>query len=765
VTAPPVPGAGRFGGLDLRLAVPASVGWLTAAVLVGVPALAGWVAGAAWVAAAVAASRRAALVAACLGAAGLLGIAVAGHEHHRAPPELVHAAENAAVVDGLVRIDEQPSSGRSVAGTLLEFTADGRAWAVAAPVRLVGGLPPVAPGAEVTVTGEVVRGDAGDSAAFVLFARDEARLRASPSGGPGIAADLRESFRSTARALGGDGGALLPGLALGDTSAVGADLEDAMRAGSLSHLTAVSGANCAVVVGLVMGFAGTLRLPLALRVGSALGALGGFVVLVTPEPSVARAAVMGGIVLVAMAGGRPFRGVPVLAAAAGILLVGDPWLSRDFGFLLSVLATGALLVLAGPLAGVLGRWMPLPIAVLLSVPLSAQLVCAPVLVLLDPALPVYGVAANLLAGVAAPAATIAGLGACVLLPLVPPIGTALAQLAWLPAAWIAAVARVAAAAPGATVDWLPGWPGALALAAATGLVLFAILARRGAGQRVAALGSAILLAVVAGAALGGPMLARTGRPANWSYALCDVGQGDALVVRSAGKVAVVDTGPDPRLVADCLRTLGVGTVDLLVLSHFDLDHVGGAEALLGRASRVLTGPPGSPDDERLVADFRAAGATVDEVARGQTGVLGRTRWRVLWPLQRSPFEPGNESSVVLELLPLGDCSDGCISAMLLGDLGEAAQEAMARAGPVPDVELVKVSHHGSADQSATLYRRLSALVGLFPVGENRYGHPTARALGLLRAAGSEVFRSDRDGLVLVAENAAGELQVWTERPG
>jgi competence protein ComEC len=757
--------AGPFGRLDLRLALPAGVGWLTSALLVGAPTIAGWIAAAAWVGAAVAASRRAAMIAVCLGSAGLMAVAILGHEQRRTPPELIGVVAAETTVEAVVRTEEQPSSGRSVTGTLVQLAADGGTWATAVPVRLVGSLPPVALGTDLAATGELVRADAGDQAAFVLFAREELRVLARPSGGLAVAAGLRETFRAVALELGGDGGALLPGLAIGDTSAVDAGLDDALRAASLTHLTAVSGANCAVVVGLVLGIGGALLLPRILRVGAALGALGGFVVLVTPEPSVARAAVMGGIVLLAMAGGRPFRGVPVLAAAALILLVGDPWLSRSFGFVLSVLATGALLVLAGPLAGVLGRWMPTPLAALLSVPLSAQLVCAPVLVLLDPALPVYGVPANLLAGVAAPVATIVGLGACVLLAVAPPVGAALAQLAWFPAAWIAAVARVAAGAPGATVDWLPDWAGAGTLAAATGLCLFAVLAGRGTTQRIAAVASALVLAGVAGAAVGGPLLARTGRPANWSIALCDIGQGDALVLRSAGKVALVDTGPDPRLVTDCLRTLGVGGVDLLLLTHFDLDHVGGAPALLGRVERVIAGPAGAADDERLLEDFRSAGAAVDRVARGDTGVLGRTRWRVLWPPERSPFEPGNESSVVLELLPLGDCTEGCVSAALLGDLGEAAQDAMARAGPVPRVDLVKVSHHGSADQSDALYRRLSAAVGLVGVGENRYGHPTARALGILRSAGTEAFRSDRHGLVLVAEDAAGTLRVWTERTG
>ena len=754
-----------LGRLDLRLAIPAGVAWLTAVLLVGAPALAPWVAAPAWLGAVLAARRRSAAVAVCLGTVGLIAVAVAAHEVRRSPADLVALASAGAQVEAVVRLDEQPGSPRSVAGTLIELSAKRTVWTAAVPVRLVGTLPTAAPGAELAVKAELARAEPGETGAFVLFARDEIRVRAGPPGGLELAAGLRDGFRAATTRLGGDGGALLPGLAIGDTSAVDAGLEDAMRSASLTHLTAVSGANCAVVVGLMMMAGGMLRLARSVRIAAALLALGGFVVLVTPEPSVVRAAVMGAIVLIALAGGRPFRGVPVLAAAALVLLAADPWLARDFGFLLSVLATGALLVLAGPLAVVLGRWMPQPLAALLSVPLSAQAVCAPVVVLLDPSLPLYGVPANLLAGVAAPVATIVGLAGCVLLPVAQPLGAALTQLAWFPSAWIAAVARVAADTPGSTVGWLPGWAGLTALAAATAVTLFAVLARRGRIRRAAAVLSALLIVGATGAAIGGPLLATAGRPANWAYALCDVGQGDALVVRSAGKVAIVDTGPDPALLADCLRTLGIGSVDLLVLTHFDLDHVGGADALLGRVDSVITGPTGSADDERLLTGFRSSGATVTEVVQGQTGRLGSTRWRVLWPPARSPFEPGNQSSVVLELLPLGQCADGCVSAVLLGDLGEAAHDAMMRAGPVPDVELVKVGHHGSADQSAVLYRRLAADVGLIGVGENRYGHPTARALGMLGAAGTDVFRSDRHGLVLVAENPDGRLEVWTERPG
>ncbi|WP_366557265.1 ComEC/Rec2 family competence protein [Pseudonocardia sp. SCN 73-27] len=133
----------------------------------------------------------------------------------------------------------------------------------------------------------------------------------------------------------------------------------------------------------------------------ALLVLVGFVVLVTPEPSVVRAAAMSAIGILALGFGRLTVGIAVLAAAVTALLIADPWLCRSLGFALSTAATAALLVLARPLADGLGRWMPRPLALALAVPTSAQLACGPLIVLIDPHVPLLGVAANLLADPAA----------------------------------------------------------------------------------------------------------------------------------------------------------------------------------------------------------------------------------------------------------------------------------------------------------------------------------------------------------------------------
>ncbi|HQJ35434.1 MAG TPA: ComEC/Rec2 family competence protein, partial [Rhodoglobus sp.] len=628
------------------------------------------------------------------------------------------------------------------------------------PVVVFGPATDAGIGTTVRITGTLTATDPGDDAAFLVFAERPPVVESPPPWYLDWANGLRARFLAQARGLPGDGGDLLAGLAIGDTTDVGGTLDQAMKSSSLSHLTAVSGANCAIVIGLVMVAGAAVGIPRWARVAASLAVLVGFVVLVTPEPSVLRAAVMASLVLATLARGRPVRGIPVLALATICLLAFDPWLARSYGFVLSVLATAGLLLLAGPLARVLERWLPRWLAIVIAVPFAAQLACQPVIILLSATLPTYGVVANVLAAPAAPIATVVGLAACVLLVLIPPLGALLCQLAWLPSAWIAAVAQFFASAPAAQLPWPPGAVGALLLASGTVLAVFAVL-----GRRWAVVALAVAGAVYLGLAGGGRIAQVTGRP-DWQIAACDIGQGDAVFVRSRGELALVDTGPDPALMRRCMTELGIGRVDLLVLTHYDLDHVGGAGALVGRVDRVFVGPSSDPEDDRLRADLVAGGAHVEQVSRGPTGLLGDLRWEVLWPPSRlGSIEPGNPASVTLEFQPVGECASGCLSSIFLGDLGEDAQNRLLAAGPVGTVDVVKVAHHGSRDQSERLYERLHATVGVIGVGaDNGYGHPTDDLLQILARAGTIPERTDLSGLILLAPGAEpGTVRVWSER--
>jgi competence protein ComEC len=409
--------------------------------------------------------------------------------------------------------------------------------------------------------------------------------------------------------------------------------------------------------------------------------------------------------------------------------------------------------------------MPRWLALALAVPLAAQLACQPVIVLLNAALPTYGVIANIMAEPAAPIATVLGLAGSVLLALVPPLGSLVCALAWLPAAWIAAVATFFAGLPAAQLPWPPGAFGVAMLAAVTALALLAVF-WRGRGRRVFALALAIALLGYVGIAGGTRAATLLSRPGDWQIAVCDVGQGDAVLVRSRDQVALIDTGPKPERLDRCLADLGVSRINLLVLTHYDLDHVGGTAAVIGRVDRVFVGPSGDAGDDRLRAELVAGGAALEQVSRGPTGVLGDLRWSVLWPPSRLVgIEPGNPASVTVEFDPVGDCSPGCFSSIFLGDLGERAQNMLLAANPVDAVDVVKVAHHGSADQSEALYERLRAVVGVIGVGvDNGYGHPTQRLLDILARTGTRAERTDRSGMILLAPgDEPHSVRVWTDR--
>lgn len=611
-------------------------------------------------------------------------------------------------------------------------------------------------GARIAVAGSASLADPGERAVLLIALRDGPVLRAPPPGPLAVAAGLREGLHRSVDGLPSPGAGLVPGLAVGDTSAVDPELDAAMKTASLSHLTAVSGANCALVVGAAYALAGVAGARRGTRVIVAAAALTGFVVLVTPEPSVVRAAAMAGVAMVAVLIGRTGPGASVLSLAAVVALIADPWLALSLGFALSAAATGALLLLAGPIADGLARWIPAPLALALAVPLSTQLVCGPLLILIAPAVPVYGVAANLLAAPAAPAATVLGLLAC-LTGGIPVLAQGLAALAWVPAAWIAETARTVAALPGATVAWLEGPAGLLAATACGAAVVVLLSAAAHEWLRRA---SIVLLAVAVGAGLAlgpvGDMLDRLRVPRTWTLAVCDVGQGDAVLVRSSGRVALIDAGPDPAALSACLDRFGISRIDLFVLTHFDLDHRGGAAALDGRVEVALHGPVDDPDARATIRALEEGGARAVQAEAGMTGLLGSASWRVRWPRAAANAYAGNDASVVVEF-----AGGGVPATILLGDLSAEPQTILA--GTIDGrYDVVKVAHHGSADQSAALYEAVGAPVALIPVGENRYGHPRDEVLDILAAGGAAVFRTDLHGPIALWRDG-GVIRVWTDR--
>ncbi len=711
----------------------------------------------------------------------LLQVAAAGHSVLRDRGGVTALAADRASVTAVVVVTGDPVvlDGRDDEvrvlreGTAVVVDARGVRRASGAPVLLTGDESLVQPGwrSSVRVRGRLAPAEPGDDRLAVLAVSGAPVLVEPPGAVASGAERLRAGLRGSLDAAPPDARGLLPGLVIGDTSRTPEDLTAAMQATGMTHLTAVSGSNVAVVTGLVLGLCVLLGVPRRLRPFVALLALAGFVVLARPEPSVVRAAAMGAIGLIGLSRSRRSAGLPVLGAAVVVVLVLDPWLARSFGFALSVVATVGLLLFTRPWGDAVATRLPARLAPLgpaLAVPVAAQAMTAPLVVVLQGSVSTVGVLANFLAAPLVPIATVAGvLAALVSVPW--PRGAEL--VAWVgivPTTLIAEVARWFAQVPGGTLPWPDGATGAVLLAVLTLVVLLTgrALVAQVAGHPVLAIGTAVLVA----AALV-PTRTVTWPPEGWRVVVCDVGQGDAVVLRSgADRAVLVDAGPDPPLVDGCLRRLGVTTLDAVVLSHFHADHVDGLSgAVSGRdVAQVLVGPVREPASSAEEVDALAErhGIPVVVVRAGDRVTLGELQAVVWSPWRRiADGSVPNNASIVLAV------RTGRVDALLLGDIErEAARDLLLRMRREPSLavaaggfEVVKTPHHGSANLDDALMAAVRAPVGVVSVGrDNDYGHPAARHLEVLRRNGYAVFRTDEHGDVALVERD-GQVRVATSR--
>ena len=315
--------------------------------------------------------------------------------------------------------------------------------------------------------------DPGRAETAIIPKRAGLKVLSPPTGVLGAVTGIRSGL---ARAVGAQGAAgtgeetgfwppgaraLVPGVALGDDHALPAQVREDMRTVSMTHLTAVSGQHVAIVLGLVLAALGVLPRRWRALLGAVL--LTALVILVRPSGSVLRAATMGAVMLLGVVAGRRAASVPALCAGAIVLLLIDPWQSRDYGFALSVVATAGIVIGSKPVAVHLSRRLPRWLAAAVALPLVAQAACGPLLILLQPSVGAWSVPANLLSESAAVIATISGLLAALILPAWPAAATVIAWPALAACSWMVWVAGFFAHLPGATLPWPDGLTGALAL--------------------------------------------------------------------------------------------------------------------------------------------------------------------------------------------------------------------------------------------------------------------------------------------------------------
>jgi competence protein ComEC len=579
--------------------------------------------------------------------------------------------------------------------------------------------------------------------------RDSAdnRLLAADGGIDGLRARLSEAIGATVER---PSARFLQGLAVGDTRALDGRDWDTLRATGLSHLLAISGLH----IGLVAGFGALLargvywlfpglglRLPrpqgmalLALLAAAGYASLAGFGL------PTQRSLAMVATVLLAVLSRRSLHPGQALALAALVIALADPLAVLGAGFWLSFLGVMWLLLCLPDSAGLAGKARSL-----LWAQWTMSLGLLPLTVWFFGQASVAGAFANLLA---VPWVTLVVVPATLLGSLVLPWAPGLAAWPLGFAAWamdgLWEMAERVAAVPGAQL-FLPE-PALLVLLLALIGVGWLLLPR-------ALPGKAFALLLLAPLALPARDPLAAGEYELWLF---DVGQGLSLLLRTPEQSLLYDAGPaftggldlGEAAVVPALRALGVRQLDVLVLSHSDNDHAGGAGAVQRAYPRValLAGEPS-----------RHAGAT--PCLSGAGWPDGSVPLVFLHPPAHFP-ELRNESSCVLRV-------DGPGGATLLtGDIGQVIEQRLLREQRERlDARILLVPHHGSAGSSSEAFvAAVAPELALIGVGHrNRFGHPREEVLARYRAQDSRLLDTASGGATRLRIAADGRISIERRR--
>jgi competence protein ComEC len=594
--------------------------------------------------------------------------------------------------------------------------------------------------------------------AGLIFAR-EVRVREPPSLVRHPLLVMRGAVEAELHQLFGRNGPLADALLLGRRETLDAGLKQRFAQSGLVHLLAISGGHVALIAAVLLVLGRVARVPRRAGVWLAIGLVAVYLAVIGAPASAVRSGIMVALALLSVLLQRPAAKLPMVCAAALIILAADPMAALDAGFQLSFAGVLGILLLRGAmLAQIPKSWrkgkIRRPLVESLVVSVAAFLATAPVVASQFGQVAPISILANLPA-IPLTSLALVGVGAAALLePVCPPLARLLADGTGVALDLLNRVVDLAAAVPWGHAEVSPPqWP----LWAAVALVCLLSLDLAGALRpRVR---WAVALSAACSAFLAFPVFA-SGADDGLELDFIDVGQGDAIALRTpAGRWILVDAGPrDERMdagekrVLPFLRARGVERLEAIVLTHPHADHIGGAPAVM-RALPVgrLIEPGlavGSPLYLETLETAQEHGVVWTAARQGRTLTVDGVRLDFVWPAAETldVATDANEISAVIHL------RYGSFTALLTGDAEAPAEHEMVRRyGAGLRSQVLKSGHHGSSTSSSEeLLDAVRPDLAVISAGlRNRYGHPDRVILDRYARRGIAVARTDRGGTVTV----------------
>ncbi|MDM8518453.1 DNA internalization-related competence protein ComEC/Rec2 [Anaerolineales bacterium HSG6] len=578
---------------------------------------------------------------------------------------------------------------------------------------------------------------------------------------------------------------LLNGILLGIETGIPRDLYDLFNLTGTSHIIVISGSNIALVAAILLLLGqylfGKRHAPLIAMVGIVL-----YTLLVGADAAVSRAALMGGLWVFSIWIGRPGMALNTLFAAAIALTLFNPLIVWDVGFQLSFLATMGLIVLVPPLQENTFRllrrrlhWRRLGLTMallseLLLITLAAQIITGPLIVYHFGRFSLVSLLTNLLILPAQPPIMLLGALATGTGMLWLPLGQLLGGLVWLPLAWTVWIVETTAQWPYASLDVgrLPVWLMLILYLTIAGGVWWLKrpsddvpmsgrfhLPTIGSLKTRLMLGGALTIALLI-------WLVVLSMPDGYLHvAFLDVGQGDAILVTLPdGRQMLIDGGPSATMLNWRLGQelpFWDKSLDLLISTHSDMDHLGGLVDLLDRYTVEQVLETDVVGDSALYRAWQTQLETHQlKPTVGQAGQvlsLGQgVTATILNPGQASAGESApNQHSIVLRL------EMGTVSFLLTGDIEQEVEQKLLWGDAPLSATVLKSPHHGSFTSSSEPFlEAVEPRIVVIQVGsDNRFGHPRPEVLERYAARGITVLRTDERGTI---ELITDGQRLWLE---